>query len=151
VERFKGERSINVKVRILLILVIVIFCTACSAKNEIVVEKQSFVRWHERDSIIEVYVVVANTTRKDVSFEASIVMLNPNIKDAVGFETKQLETDDRNGKTPFRLTSYYETVFKRDFKTNRILTQDMLSNGIGIKISTSEESYTIPIKFGDIE
>jgi hypothetical protein len=31
------------------------------------------------------------------------------------------------------------------------MTQDMLSNGIGIKITTSEESYTIPIKYGEIE
>jgi hypothetical protein len=62
-----------------------------------------------------------------------------------------LETDDRNGETPFHLASYTETVFKRDFKTDRVMTQDMLSNGIGIKITTSEESYTIPIKYGEIE
>ncbi|MEV5029314.1 hypothetical protein [Paenibacillus sp. LPE1-1-1.1] len=134
-----------------LFMLFVIFCTACSGENEILVEKQSFVRWHEKDSILEVYIAAANKTDKEVSFEASIVMLNPDLKDAVGFETKQLETDDRNGKTPFLLTPHTETVFQRDFTTDRILTQEMLTNGVGIKITTSEESYTMPIKYGEVE
>jgi hypothetical protein len=132
-------------------MLFVIFCTACSGENKILVEKQSFVRWHEKDSILEVYIAAANTTGKDVSFEASIVMLNPDLKDAVGFETKQLETDDRNGKTPFLLTSHTETVFKREFTTDRILTHEMLTNGVGLKIAISEQSYTMPIKYGEIE
>jgi hypothetical protein len=68
--------------------------------------------------VLEVYAVVANMTKKDVSFEASIVILNSNVKEAHGFETKQLETDDRTIKTPFRLAACHETVFKRDFKTD---------------------------------
>jgi hypothetical protein len=128
-----------------------LLCTACSTKNEIVVEKQSYVRWHEKDNNLEVYAVVANMAKKDVSFKASIVILNSNVKEAVGFEIKELETDDRNGKTPFRLAPSHETVFKRGFKTDKKLKQEMLSDGIGIKITTSEESFTIPIKYGDIE
>lgn len=130
---------------------VILLCTACSTKNEIAVEKQSFVRWNERDSNLEVYAVVANMTKKDVSFKVSIVILNPNVKEAVGFETKELETDDRNGNPPFQLAPSHETVFKRDFKTDKKLKQEMLSNGIGIKITTPEQSYTIPIKYGDIE
>jgi hypothetical protein len=133
------------------IIILVVVCTSCSAKNQIRVEQQSSVRWHEKESILEVYVAVANTTKQDVSFGASIVMLNPNLKDAVGFVTKQLETDDRNGKTPFRLAPYNETVFKRNYKTNRSLSLEMLSKGVGIKISTLESSYIIPINYGEIE
>lgn len=132
-------------------MILVVLCTACSAKNQILVEQQSYVRWHEKENKLEVYAAVANPTSQDVSFEASIVMLDQNLKNAVGFEIRQLETDDRNGKTPFRLAPHYETIFNRNYKTNGALTQEMLSNGVGIKISTSEESYIIPITYGDIE
>jgi hypothetical protein len=136
----------------ILIFLVILLCTACSTtKNEIVVEKQSFVRWHEKDNILEVYAIVANMTKNDVSFEASVVILNSEVKEAVGFESKQLETDDRNGKTPFLLVPSHETVFKRDFKTVKTLKQEMLTDGIGIKVTTSNESYTIPISYGDIE
>jgi hypothetical protein len=133
------------------LVLVILLCTACSTKNELAVEKQSYVKWYEKENNLEVYAVVTNMTQKDVSFEASIVISNSHVKEAVGFKTVQLETDDRNGKTPFRITPNHETVFKRKFKTNKTLKKEMLSDGIGIKITTGEESYIIPIKYGDIE
>ncbi|WP_040714177.1 hypothetical protein [Paenibacillus curdlanolyticus] len=134
----------------ILLVLLALFGTACSVKKELVVEQQSFVRWHEKEDRLEVHAAVANESKKEAVFEASIVMLNPNLEDAVGFDSKKLESDDRNGKTPFRLGSYHETVFTCSFETDGTLTRDMLQNGVGIKITTSKESYTIPIKYGDI-
>ncbi|BBH23745.1 hypothetical protein Back11_50900 [Paenibacillus baekrokdamisoli] len=138
------------KSTIYIILVSVMMCTACSAsKNELTLAQQSFVRWHAEENMLEVYAVAVNQTKADISFEASIVLLNPNLRDAVGFDTVEIKEDDRNGKPPFHLKSYNETVFKQTFKTNRTLTREMLSNGVGIKISTQEKSYTLPIKYGE--
>jgi hypothetical protein len=135
------------------IIIIVLFCSACSNDNDqqIIVDKQSYVRWSENDNNLEVYAVVSNPTKKDVSFEATLVIQNQNLEDAVGFETLVLETDDRSGRTPFILAPNYETVFKRDLKTNGSLTKEMLSNGVGIKISISNNSFIIPISYSEIE
>lgn len=135
------------------IMIIVLFCSACSNDNnhQIIVDKQSYVRWSEKNNNLEVYAVVSNPTKKDVSFEATLVIQNKNLEDAVGFETLVLETDDRSGRTPFILAPNHETVFKRDLKTNGSLTKEMLSDGVGIKISISNNTYTIPISYNEIE
>ncbi|MBB6669263.1 hypothetical protein [Cohnella nanjingensis] len=108
-------------------------------------------RWHEQENELEVYAAVANTTEREVSFEASVVMLKTETREAAGVESTPLETDDRNGKTPFRLAPHNETVFHRSFKTNRPLTQAMLTKGVGIQIASSGKSYLIPISYGEVE
>lgn len=133
-----------------LIMIIVIFCSACSSDHQITVDKQSYVRWSEKDNNLEVYVVVSNSTKKEISFEASLVMLNQNLEDAVGFDTLIVETDDRNGRTPFLLAPNNETVFKHVIKTNGSFTKEMLTDGIGIKISILGKVYTIPISYSEI-
>lgn len=137
-------------IRLLIIFIAFVFCcTACSEKNQITVEKQSYVRWYKKKNELELYIVVSNSTKHDVSFQASIIFLNK-LKESVGVEAKQLKTDDRNSNSPFRLSANNETVFQRKFKTHSILTQEMLSKGVGIKISDQHKTYIIAIKYGDI-
>ena len=144
--------------RVLIILIAIIYsCTACSEKKQIYaeqqisVEQQSYVRWHEEENELEVYVVVSNSTKHDVSFQASIIFLHSKLKESIGVEAVQLKTDDRNNASPFRLIAYNETVFHRTFKTQNKLTQEMLSKGVGINISIQQKTYITAIKYSEIE
>lgn len=144
--------------RVLIILIAIIYsCTACSEKKQISadkqisVEQQSYVKWHERENEVEVYVVVSNSTKHDVSFQASIIFLHSQLKESVGVEAEQLKTDDRNNNSPFCLIANNETVFHRTFKTQSKLTQEMLSKGVGIKISIQQKTYITAIKYSGIE
>jgi hypothetical protein len=138
--------------RVLIIFIALICCcTACFEKNQITVDQQSLVRWYEKDNELEVYVVVSNSTKHDVSFQASFIFLNEKLKEAVGIESEQLKTDDRNNNSPFQLISFNETVFQRKYKTHSKLTREMLSKGVGIKITDQQKTYTIAIKYGEIQ
>jgi len=57
-------------------------------------EKQSYVRWYKKKNELELYIVVSNSTKHDVSFQASIIFLNKKLKESVGVEAEQLKTDD---------------------------------------------------------
>ncbi|MFD0673018.1 hypothetical protein [Cohnella sp. GCM10027633] len=136
---------------IIIALTLVYCCTACSEKNEINVAQESYVKWYEKENELEVYVVVSNSTKHDVSFQASLIFLDEKLKEAVGLETEQLKTDDRNNTSPFHLISFNETVFQRKYKTHSKLTREMLSEGIGIKITDQQKTYTMAIKYGEIQ
>jgi hypothetical protein len=129
-----------------------LLCTACSAsKNELTLAQSSFVRWHAEKNMLEVYAVVQNETKGNISFTASIVFLNQSLRDVVGYNTVEIKEDDRNEKASFQLKPYNGTVLKQTFETKGALAREKLSNGVGIKISTQEKSYTLPIKYGEIQ
>lgn len=132
-------------------IVFVCLCTACSEKNQLKVEQQSFVRWYEKENELEVYAVVSNSTKHDVSFQASFVFINESLKEAVKEEVEPLKTDDRNNNSPFLLKANQETVFQRIFQTHNKLTQEMLSEGIGLQIVDQQKTYTLAIKYVEIK
>ncbi|MFC5471556.1 hypothetical protein ACFPPD_23040 [Cohnella suwonensis] len=139
-------------IRVLIVFIVFICCcTSCAEKNQITVDQQSVVRWNQKESELEVYAVVSNSTKHDVSFRASFIFLNEKIKEAVGIESDELNTDDRNNNSPFHLISFNETVFQRKYKTHRKLTREMLTKGVGIKITDQQTTYTIAIKYGEIQ
>ncbi|MFC4306334.1 hypothetical protein [Cohnella boryungensis] len=131
---------------VLIIFVALVYCTACSAKNQITVDQPSLIRWFENENELEVYAVVSNSTNHDVSFQASFIFLDDTLKEAVGFESDQLETDDRNNHSPFKLRAFNETVFIRKYKAHSKLTHEMLSGGVGVKVTAQQKTYTIAIK-----
>jgi len=138
--------------RILLLFIAIIYCcSACSQKNQITVAQQSFVRWYEKENELEIYIVVSNSAKKDVTFQASIVFLDTKLKESVGIEAEQLKTDDRNNHPPFRLKANKETVFHRKFKTKAMLTEEMLSGSVGIEIIDQQKSYITTIKYTEIQ
>lgn len=132
--------------RALIIFLALACCIACSAKKPITVDQPSLIRWFESENELEVYAVVSNRTNHDISFEASFIFLDDKLKEAVGLEADQLMTDDRNNSSPFKLKSFNETVFVRKYKAHSKLTDEMLSNGVGLKVTEQQETYTIAIK-----
>lgn len=136
-------------------ILLVLTCTACapsfgSSKKGIMLEQQSLVRWNAEENTLEVYAAIANQADSDASFKAAIVFLNPPLLDAVGFDRVEVTEDDRNGKTPFLLKPYTETVLKQTFATAGQLEQAWLSKGVGIEIATEGKRMTLPIKYGEI-
>ncbi len=138
-----------------IILVLIYCCSACShpksEAKQISVEKQSYVRWHEKEKELEVYIPVSNLTDHDVSFEASIIFLNIKLQESVGLEADQLKTDDRNNNSPFHLIANNETVFKRTYKTHSPLTKEMLAEGVGIEFVIQKQTYTTAIKYSEVK
>lgn len=132
--------------RVLIIFVALACCTACSAKKPIAVDQPSFIRWFESENELEVYAVVSNRTNHDISFEASFIFLDDKLKQAIGLEADQLKTDDRNNSSPFKLQSFNETVFIRKYKAHNKLTEEMLSKGVGLKVTERQKTYIIAIK-----
>jgi hypothetical protein len=134
-----------------LIALFIVVLTACSAEKDTpVVDEQSYVRWHVNDGKLEVYVVLSNPSKQDVTFEASFVLLNETLRDAVGADTIELTSDDRGNTSPFVLESDKESAFKSELTLNRSIPQEILSNGVGIRLSTSERTYIVPIRYIDI-
>ncbi|MDG0794142.1 hypothetical protein OMP38_27395 [Cohnella ginsengisoli] len=113
-------------------------------------EQQSLVRWNAEENTLEVYAAIANQADADASFKAAIVFLNPPLRDAVGLDRVEVTEDDRNGKTPFLLKPYTETVLKHTFATAGQLERAWLSKGVGIEITTKGKRMTLPIKYGEI-
>lgn len=133
------------------IVLFILLLTACSVERDsLVVDGQSYVRWHVNEGKLEVYAVVANHSKKAVSFEASIVLQNEDLSNAVGTNTLELISDDRGNTSPFVLEAYKETVFKSELTLNRSIPQEILSNGVGIRLSTSGGTSIVPIKYIDI-
>lgn len=141
----------HIRRALIIFVALICCCTACSGKDRMTVEKQSYVRWYEKENELEVYAVVSNSTKHEVSFQASFVFLDEKLKEAVGLESDELNMDDRNNSSPFHLISFNETVFRRTYQTHRKLTREMLSKGVGIQITEQGKTYTIPIKNGDIK
>jgi hypothetical protein len=133
------------------LIALVIVCVGCAEKPPIYVEKQSFIKWDSKLSSLEVHIAVANRTNDLVSFDASLVMLNQYLIDALGFEVQPLKQDDRGSETPFRLEPRTETVFKQSYKTTASLTREMLSKGVGIQITALDKSYTITIPIVELQ
>lgn len=121
-------------------------------KQELVLEKMSYVRWYEADQLLEVYVAVANQSEKVLHFRAKVVMLRPELIDATGIERVELTADDRGGTPPFTLKPHQETVFKQAFRTYQPLTQKLLKSGAAIEVN-SDGAYSclIPIQNGEIQ
>lgn len=141
----------HIRRALIIFIALICCCTACSGKDRVTIEKQSYVRWYENENELEVYVVASNPTKHDVSFQASFVFLDEKLREAVGLEFDELKMDDRNNSSPFHLISFNETVFQRTYKTHSKLTREMLSKGVGLQITDEGETYTIPIKNGDIK
>ncbi|SEO73917.1 hypothetical protein [Paenibacillus sp. OV219] len=135
------------------VLVISLLCVSCANedKQELVLSKQSYVRWHEADQRLEVYAVVVNQSKAPLSFRATDVMLRPELRDATGIERLELTADDRHGTPPFTLNPHDETVFQQFFRTNQPLTQQLLQSGVGIELSTDDKGSLIPIQYGEIQ
>ncbi|WP_157279833.1 hypothetical protein [Paenibacillus swuensis] len=133
---------------VLSILFIVIFCMACSSKS-LEVGIESYLRWNSKEKVLEIYAVIKNMSERDSSFEASIIIENEKLQQLIGFETETLEFDDRKGKTPFKLSSYTETVFKREYGINEKIKKDILTNSVYIRISTKDETIDKPISYID--
>lgn len=137
------------------LLVLIISCTACSHPTSeakpISVEKQSYVRWHEKENELEVYVPVANATSQTVSFEAALIFRNARLQESLNFKEDPLEEDDRGNNTPFELIANKETVFKRTYKTLRPITKAMLEKGVGIRIVMQDRIYATSIKYSEVK